>query len=166
MMRLRAVLSIVATIVAAWVLAVAPVTAQEGVTSNGLGVDRESWNALHGPPGNEMLGFVDYERGTYNVMFLDERVRRLERKWGDARPVTFEAARAESVTLIPSDSSLIETYTARGDRTVDLYVSPVLAELLPSDLWTGGEPGNLIVIYRTQAPNKITSIVMATGNNP
>ena len=114
-----------------------------------------------------MGGFVDYEGGQFNVAFMGDNVWRIERTWGDRGAVPLEAARAESRSLIPPDARFVRTYAARGDRPVDLYTSESLKSRFPASPWTGGEPGDLIVIYRTRpSDGRVTSIVLATGNNP
>lgn len=165
MTRLRSVLPVLVAVVASWAVLAMPVAAQDAITSQGIGVDRASWEGIHGAPGLDSFGFIDYESGAYNVQFMDDRVRRLERKWGEARAVTLDVARTEGVRLIPSDAQLVETYISK-DRTIDLYLSPVLIGLLPSDTWINGEPGNLIVIYRALPNGRVFTIVVATGNNP
>ena len=56
---------------------------------------------------------------------------------------------------------------ACGDRPVDLYTSESLKSRFPAGPGTGGEPGDLIVLYRVRPPDsRVTSIVIAIGNNP
>lgn len=90
----------------------------------------------------------------------------LERHWGDRAPVTVDAARAEGKGLAPTDAVLVKSYTSGKGQSVDLYKSAWLASQMTGDTWTGGEPGNFIVIYRTNAAGKVFTIVAATGNNP
>lgn len=144
----------------------APPIATPGFISGGLGLSRSAWEAAHGRPGREDAGFVSYEGGKFVVSFRDGRVWRIERVWGDRAPVSADAAQAEGRSLIPSDAALSQRYTASGGRTVDLYRSASLPAQMPTATWTGGEPGDLIVIPRVRDDGTVTSIVVATGNNP
>ena len=132
----------------------APPTAapQPAFDSGGLGLARPEWERAHGRPQRDVGGFIDYEGGRFNIAFMGDNVWRIERSWGDQGAVPLDAARAESRGLIPPDATFVRTYAARGDRTVDLYTSESLKSRFPAGPWTGGEPGDLIVL--------------ATGNNP
>ena len=77
-----------------------------------------------------------------------------------------EEARAAGRALAPTDAQLTRTYMSRTGRIVDLYRSTSLRAQFPTSPWLGGEPGDLIVIYRQTPAGRVTSIVVALGNNP
>jgi hypothetical protein len=144
--------------------------------SSGIGLARADWERLHGNPGRDTGGgFIEYEGGRYLVRFADGNVAYIERIWGDRGAVPLDVARRESKNVIPADSKLDRTYTAKNGGMVDLYMS---ASLKPrfSDIpsprggatlskWIGGKPGNFIVLYR-QNGGQVTSFVIDIGNNP
>lgn len=96
----------------------------------------------------------------------DENVRHIERSWGDRNPVTMDAAKAAARELLPRDARMVDTTTSRGGTPGEVYVSESLKSRFGSDAWTGGEPGNALVLYRVNPAGRVTSIIVATGNNP
>jgi hypothetical protein len=140
--------------------------------SGGLGLSRGDWETKYGKPGKDSLGFIDYVSGKYVTKYRDDAVDYLERHWGDQGAVTMDAARTESKALIPTDASLVKTYTATGGRTVDLYTSNSLVDRFKvgpgpyGNPWTGSDPGTFIVLYRTDASNRVFTILAAIGDNP
>jgi hypothetical protein len=140
--------------------------------SGGLGLSRQAWEDRHGAPGQKIGGFISYEGTTYAVAYQMDNVWHLEKSWGSTG-VSLDEARAESKTLIPSDSQLQQTYTSANDQLVDLYTSEALKSRFPESqqlgsmtlsMWPGGEPGDFIVIYR-RTGDRVTSIVLGIGNN-
>ncbi len=89
----------------------------------------------------------------------------LERTWGGSDLKSLDFATGAMKPLLPSDTKLVRTYTARSGNAVDLYHSAALAALFPPEEFMGGEPGDFTVIYRL-ASGKVSSFLMATGNNP
>jgi hypothetical protein len=124
------------------------------------------WEERHGRPVRTDGGFIQYEGGALVVMFREGRANYVERVWGDRNAVPLADAQAAGRALAPADAQLTRTYTSRNDRQVDLYRSTALKDALPNNPWIGGEPGDFIVIYRQLPTGRVTSIVVATGNNP
>lgn len=140
-------------------------------SSGGLGLSRTDWENEHG---REILGPNIYENNKYFVMWDDpENAHHIERTYGDSYPVSLVAARAESKLLIPADSIFVRTYAWRDNRPVDVYRSTSLIPRISPMWWIGSEAGTFIVLYRfTNYPfrgdgrDRVTSLVIATGNNP
>lgn len=139
--------------------------------SGGLGLDRTDWERAHseGKPDNPSRPmFFAYEGGKFQVQFSEIRagsVEYVERVWGDRNAVPIEDARKESKQFIPADAKFVKTYTARSGSTVDLYKSDSLKGRFKDDDWTGGMPGDFIILYRNQT-GKVTTFIISTGNNP
>lgn len=149
----------------------APTAPAPAYASGGLGLDRADWERLHGSgapdnPGSPMT--FGYEGGKFQVQFSSVRsgnVEYVERVWGDRNPVLIEEARKESKQFIPADAKFVKTYTSRSGSTVDLYKSESLKGQFSDDGWTGGKPGDFIILYRNQT-GRTTTFIIGTGNNP
>lgn len=141
---------------------------KQAIQSGGLGLSLADWNTKYGKPGKDNSGFIDYGDGKYTVVFMDNALWHLERHWGDKGALAIDVARGESKSLLPADAEFVRTYTAKGDRTVDLYSSKWLAGRFgPGFEWSGdADPGSCIVLYRTDAAGRVFTILLATGNNP
>jgi hypothetical protein len=139
--------------------------------SGGLGLDRADWERSHGSgaPDNPSSPMIfGYEGGKFQVQFSSVRsgnVEHVERAWGDRNAVPIEEAREESKQFIPADAKFVKTYTSRSGSTVDLYKSESLKGRFSDDDWTGGKPGDFIILYRNQT-GRTTTFIAATGNNP
>ncbi|MCA1633222.1 MAG: hypothetical protein LC785_06020 [Acidobacteria bacterium] len=139
--------------------------------SGGLGLDRAEWERSHGNgtpdnPGSPMM--FGYEGGKFQVQFSSVRsgnVEYIERVWGDRNAVPIEEAREESKQFIPADAKFVKTYTSRSGSTVDQYRSESLKGRFSDDDWTGGKPGDFIILYRNQT-GRTTTFIIGTGNNP
>lgn len=139
--------------------------------TGGLGLDRADWERVHGEgkpdnPGSPMI--FGYEGGKFQVQFSGVRsgnVEYVERVWGDRNAVTLDDARKESKQFIPADGKFVRTYTSQSGSTVDLYRSESLKGRFGADNWTGGKPGDFIILYRNQT-GRTTTFIAATGNNP
>jgi hypothetical protein len=147
----------------------APTAVPEPLESGGLGLTRTQWEAKHGSGTKETLGY-SYDGGAYVVSYQadpagNETAWDIEQRWSEAGALSMDEARLASKMLIPQDSVFVRTYTSQGGRTVDLYTSEWLKGRFAEQLFIGGEPGNFIVLYRA-ATGKVTSIIVATGNNP
>jgi hypothetical protein len=148
-----------------------PTPSAPAYASGGLGLDRADWERTHGEgkpddPGSPM--FFGYEGGKFQVQFSGVRtgnVEYVERVWGDRNAVPIEEARKESKLFIPADAKFVRTYTSQGGSTVDLYRSESLKGRFGADDWTGGKPGDFIVLYRNQT-GRTTTFIAAMGNNP
>lgn len=153
----------------------APAAAAAPLSSGGIGVSRADWEATHGAGTKDTLGsrygdtIVSYQPDTTGA----DAAGYIEKQWGDANAQALDAARAAGKALAPIDSTLVKTYEANG-RTVDLYTSNWLKDRFLATIkikdkdwpvWVNGEPGQFIVLYRI-TDGKVTSIVMALGNNP
>jgi hypothetical protein len=140
--------------------------------SGGLGLFRDEWEGHHGR-GRGPGPLFGYGGGKLGAAFANDLLWYLERSWGAAEMVPVEAARDESRAYIPGDAELIRTYQTRVGRRVDLYTSSSLRERFrlaaehgePIDPWLGAEPGTFIVYYHERG-DRVTALVMSTGNNP
>jgi hypothetical protein len=75
---------------------------------------------------------------------------------------------AESKSLIPPDSQLVETYSPDGrpETIVNLYMSESLKSRFQTpELWNGGDPGQFIVFYDL-FDFGVSRMVINAGNNP
>jgi hypothetical protein len=143
-------------------------------TSGGLGMTQADWEATNGTPGADSTGgYFFYKDNTFTVIYQDGSIDRLEQALGETG-MTVDEAREASKALIPQDSELVKTYTSFDGRTVDLYKSEALIQQFPSSMrvgyenvsyWVGGEPGNFTVTYGANN-DRVTKIILATGNNP
>jgi hypothetical protein len=140
--------------------------------SGGLGLFRDEWEARHGR-GRGAGPFFGYGGGKLGAAFANDLIWYLERSWGAAETVAVEAAREESRAYIPADARLVRLYQTRLGRRVDLYASASLAERFrlaaehgePIDPWRDAEPGTFIVYYHERG-ERVTGMVLSTGNNP
>jgi hypothetical protein len=139
--------------------------------SGGLGLTRAEWEAAHGAPtgAGPAVGFLSYAGG-YVARFdgagPEAAARYIELAWGDAGAVSAEEARAAVLGLLPADAAEVGTSSSRAGNPVTVYRSAWLAGRVAPIWWLGDEPGTHIAIYRTQPNGRITSVVVATGNNP
>lgn len=143
--------------------------------SDGVGLSRSDWDQQHGSPTESDRYQSSYEGGRYIAKFEDENIRHLEYTWGNNNAVSLETARSHAKLLMPHDSKFLRTYIPREARLVDLYSSESLktrfisAAALPGcefkSPWIGGKPGEFLVLYRMDK-DRVTSIVIAIGNNP
>lgn len=148
-----------------------PTPSGPAYASGGLGLDRADWERSHGSgaPDNPSSPMVfGYEGGKFQVQFSSVRsgnVEYVERVWGDRNAVPIEEAREESKQFIPADAKFVKIYTSRSGSTVDLYKSESLRGRFSNDDWTGGKPGDFIILYRNQT-GRTTTFIIGTGNNP
>lgn len=149
------------------------------LTSGGLGLSRQSWEAKHGKPDSKcpINSNTCYEGGKYMLWYMNNYINSLD-IYPHPLPYTYkmpginiEESRSLSKRFIPSDSKLIKTYKSRtSGSTVDLYMSESLKFLelfRPAEakyLWLGGEVGNFIVIH--SGTDDVKRILIVTGNNP
>ena len=136
--------------------------------SGGLGLSREQWEVFYeeGVP-DDVFGF---RYGKYLVAFQADNVWYIECEWSAEDAVSLEDARTEADGLIPVDSQFVGTYSPEGmpELVVDLYMSESLKTRFDSatgDWWTGGEPGNFIVVYGV-FDDTVRRMVISLGNNP
>ena len=150
------------------------VTAQgRDVESEGIGLDRDEWEELHGP-GNAGQSYVEYEDGRYLVGFDDDAVTFIERGWEDEGNVTMDEAADEVDDLLPADAQLRETFyappTAAGPIGLffERYQSDSLGERL-ADAATARTDG-ILVVYQQQRGQQIepdvTRVSIAVGTAP
>jgi hypothetical protein len=148
-----------------------PAPSAPAYASWGLGLDRADWERARGegkPDNQGRPTFFGYEGGKFQVQFSGVRtgnVEYVERVWGDRNAVPIEEARKESKQFIPADAKFVRTYTSNSGSTVDLYKSESLKGRFAADDWTGGKPGDFIVLYRNQT-GRTTTFIISTGNNP
>jgi len=140
--------------------------------SGGLGLFRGEWEERHGR-GRGAGPLFGYGGGKLGVAFANDLIWYLERSWGADEVVAVEVARDESRAYIPADARLLRTYQTRSLRRVDLYASSSLGERFrlaaengePIDPWRGVEPDTFIVYYH-ELGDRVTGVVLSTGNNP
>jgi hypothetical protein len=142
-------------------------SASPSFASGGLGLSVAAWQKEHGPGTPNSFG-MHYNDGEYwTVSGDDGKLVHIEQ---EIQPQSLEDARTLSKTLMPADAQLVGSYVAEFGLPVELYFSPSLIAQLPGENWTGGEPGNFIVIYGQYGPPEgtgpVTDLLVATGNNP
>lgn len=149
-------------------------TAQGGdVESEGIGLDREAWEDLHGP-GNAGQSYVEYEDGRYLVGFDDDAVTVIERGWEDEGNITAEEAAEEVDDLLPVDAQMRETFyappTAAGPIGLSFkrYQSDSLGNRL-DDVATA-RTDSILVVYQQQRGRQIepdvTRVSITVGTEP
>lgn len=141
----------------------AEATAAPSFASGGLGQPLAWWEAQYGT-GQEEFGIVRY--GPYGVMDMGgEKAAYVELRFEPE--VQLVEAEQAAAAVLPADAKLIERYSPEGrpEAVVDLYESAALAEQFVADVWTGGEPGQFIVLYKV-FDDVVTAAIVATGNNP
>ena len=127
-------------------------------------MSRADWESKAGQPiGNESF-FVIYANG-YHIALAGDRLEDIELRWKPS--VSMGDARAISKSLMPRDAVFVKSYFNNGhtDETVDVYSSKSLAKRFESQWWFDAAPGTFIVIYN-ESQGSVTSIIVATGNNP
>ena len=149
------------------------ISRKEGFSSGALGLSRQFWDSQH-KLSKARSGFFLYEGLRYVVGYQNGNICDFERNWGETG-ISKQQAMIEIIKMIPSDSKFIKSYSAPYTRnTVYLYFSESLISRFPKTirfgnnelpLWTGGEPGNFIVIFNEKR-KKVTRVVIAIGNNP
>jgi endonuclease YncB( thermonuclease family) len=160
-----------------------PTTAADATApfaSGGLGLSKADWEAQHGPgtPGANSL-ILDYEfypdgSWKYEVTFIyGDNVDGISFQLPGDQSMRLDDARSLSRTLMPSDATLVQTYTGRDGTPVDLYHSDSLAGRftdtgqLAADPWVNGQPGDFFVSYVMLAPDQpVGGFTMGLGNNP
>ncbi|MEZ4512755.1 MAG: hypothetical protein R3C62_12830 [Chloroflexota bacterium] len=144
-----------------------------GYQSGGLGISLADWEAAHNRSDLDYQPIgIGYDN-KYDVLFQVDNVWMISRQWQTGSFATIEEAQSESSTLIPTDSQLIETYSPAGlpEITIDLYFSESLKarfddeDSLFGSWWTGGEPGNFIVLFNTP-DGEVSGMIISIGNNP
>lgn len=131
--------------------------------SGGLGQDRAWWERVYGKGEAALLGQM-FNR--FEVVFAVDMARYIERQHIVAMP--FVGAQREIRSLLPGDSEFIEL-TMPDDRPgtwIELYRSPSLAVRFANEVWPNAEPGEFIVIYKLEDDQKVTRVIVATGNDP
>ena len=144
-----------------------PTVTNKDITSGGIGLSRAAWEAVHGPPGTDPLGYIPYETGKYRLIYGNGNVWMIDVRCEPSSPVSLDAARAESKRLIPADAVFVRTYVTSNSLRllVDLYKSESLKSQFPADRWPGGEPGDIFVVYGPAASaSRVTRIVVGAGN--
>lgn len=142
--------------------------------SGGLGLNSSEWESVNG-------GYIDkgavsdvwvYQsngRKLY-VTFWEDIVRAIEYNYPTT--VALEAARIDAKNFLPTDAQLVETYPFSSRHvkgSVDLYLSPSLPNrLFPTagrraDIWLGGQPGSISVIYRMPVDGVVTTMSVEAG---
>ena len=136
-----------------------PIPQAPAFDSGGIGLDKATWEKLHGPNANNTDTIGSYENKKYFILFSSGKIFNLTRQ---NSKLSNNEARIEAKSLMPKDAKLVKTYTdSRSGVPVDLYYSEALKNYLGSSgIWSGGEPGNFIVKYNSG------SYIVATGNTP
>jgi hypothetical protein len=144
----------------------APASTSQPSRHVGLGSTLADWERVQGKQSRDDAGFKQYQGGSLIVAVLGDRLNYVERSYSTAGlPPLLDDAKKTAATIYPEDAVFVRTYTTDTGREVDLFKSESLAKSMPGEQWSGGEPGNFIVIYRVTS-GRVTSFVVATGNNP
>lgn len=129
-----------------------------GIASGGIGLTREAWDAIHGPPVAGQ-GLLSYEDGAYDVGAPGGIVSFVEYGW-DAPDVPVAEAEAAARALLPADARLVETFVAPATPSgptglrLHRYQSLDLAGILPEFL--APPSGGILVLYQeTRVPNSM-----------
>ncbi len=149
-------------------IAPSPTPTVSAYKSNGLGLDRATWESSHGKASEDGTSFLRYENDKFAVMFSASKLgnaNHIERVYEDRNAVPIADARVESKSFIPADANFVRTYTSRSDSTIDLYTSESLKNRFSESDFIGGKAGDFIVLYRNQT-GKVTTFIIAIGNNP
>ena len=139
------------------------------IPSGGIGLFRDEWERLHGPPTTATERFLRYAGG-YGAAFLNDIAFYVERDLPS--PVDVDEAREESRALMPDDAQLQLMYQTRLLVRIDLYKSESLLarfrdaaeNVAAPDPWMSDEPGTFIVILREEE-GKVVSLALSTGRN-
>ena len=119
--------------------------------SQGIGLTRDEWEALHGR-GEVGQSLVSYEGGRYVVGFDGDVVTFVERGWEDEGNVRAEESVAEVLDLLPADARLTESYylpaTAGGPISLlaERYRSRGLGDALAGN--AGDRTDTILVLYQ------------------
>lgn len=138
------------------------VTTTDGFPSRALGLSRAAFEVQFGQPSQDLGMIVNYGGGI-SVIYVDGVVAQVEQ--GIEPPVSLAEARALAPQLLPLDAKAGESYTAPSGSPVDRFSSAALADRFEPFSFVGGEPGDLIVIYRTD-DRGVFGLVVGLGNNP
>ncbi len=144
-----------------------------GYLSGGLGLSQLDWEQKHTKTNLDYQPMGTGYDNKYDIMFQVGNVWHIEYIWGSKNPVAPDVVESESKNLIPSDSQFIETYSPKDipELIVNLYFSESLKnrfnnkDSLFGNWWTGGKPGNFIVVYGV-FNGKVSRMVIGIGNNP
>jgi hypothetical protein len=144
--------------------------------SGGLGLKSSEWESVNGSyvdkgAVSDVWVYQSNGRKLY-VTFWGDIVRAVEHNY--PTPVALEVARTDAKNFLPTDAQLMETYPFSSRHvkgSVDLYLSPSLPNrLFPTagrraDIWLGGQPGSISVIYRTtaEADGVVTTMSVEAG---
>lgn len=135
--------------------------------SGGLGLTQSEWEATYGPPTRADGSGSSYANDQYLVVYRDERVVQLERRWGEANPQSRLFASGVVQPLLPRDARFIRSTTTPGSGgPVDWYHSDALATLFPASRFVGGAPGDFSISYRLNSTGQVTAAVVALGATP
>lgn len=149
------------------------ISRKEGFSSGALGISRQFWDSQH-KLSKEHSGIFFYEGLRYIVQYQNDNIYSFERSWGKTG-ISKQQAMIEITKMIPSDSNFIKRYSAPYTKNiVYLYFSRSLILRFPKSiklgnselsLWSGGKPGDFIVIFDEKG-GKITRVIIVPGNNP
>jgi hypothetical protein len=137
-------------------------TKPAALRSQGLGRPKADWERAYGPPDKNGI----YANGAYAATFKDDRVAHLERSWGDKDAKTKAFVLGALGAMLPDDKQLVGPVASSGGTQGEHYRSATLAQAFPAASFTGGEPGDFIILYRTNPAGGVTSAVVAIGKNP
>lgn len=141
------------------------IASREPLRSGGLGLPISEWEAKYGP--GERTSFGTLYADTWEVPSFGDNVLHIERIYDE--PVSIDFATGGTNMLLPQDRTRLQTYSPPGrpETLVDLYHSPSLAEYLgDNSMWSGGEPGQFIVLFKVNPAGTVDRVIVATGNNP
>jgi hypothetical protein len=137
-------------------------SAASSISSGGLGLGREDWEAFYGEPTGSTGEFVEYGNGAYRVKFTPNVLSYIEhdiqQEFGIESAVSLEEAQAMSEIFMPDDSEMVLTQQPTEDPpyvVIETYESTWLSERLPITSWGDAEPGTFTVRYELEGGNMV-----------
>jgi len=139
--------------------------------SLGLGRKRADWESENGN-GTDDRRWKVYKNGDFRVLFVDNKIWHLRRKWKNNQAPSLAQARTTVAQRLPDDLELVKTGSLSERLFVETYYSPSLAEQFdPAAGWPGDRrPGTFLVMYHIDddLPGKdaVVMLEIKVGNNP
>jgi hypothetical protein len=149
--------------------------------SGGLGLSLADWEAKHGPANNRRRERL-YEDDKYGVYYWhsgevfvtdSSPVIWARRSWPEGQEVSLDEAKAEAVSLIPTDAVLQGSQQKDGLQWwIEIYTSTSLATRYPApaeltakqDPWESAAPGTFSIEYFGNGLGDIEAIHIQTGD--
>ncbi|MFL5732561.1 MAG: WD40 repeat domain-containing protein [Chloroflexia bacterium] len=149
------------------------------IDSGGLGLTRDAWEKLHGPPSSPTDYGALYENHHYGVTF-DERgvIKAIRVEYGDADAVDLQSAEAEAQKLLPRDAIAGGRYehdtsdvmggTSDPHDVVQLYKSDSLSKTFSREAFYLDPPGTCSIQYEEYKAlrGKVRSYLVELSQEP